>query len=125
MKDMPFTNTYDSTNPNEFREIPIIDSPIPIQNGFYCFPQELILSTGMYAPLGKLIDSNGNPISQDGQLERLLSAIRAGTRVQIPQILTSNGEDIDFLSSRVVNIVVNPEFPKNGRELEYQIGFLE
>lgn len=115
---------FDYTNPKGFQGIDVKSSKVPIQNGFYSPTQKLILSTGMYAPFGRLLNSNGKRLYEDGQLERLLSTVRESVRVEIPRILQEFGKE-DFLSNGVYNIVVEPEFPKNGRELEYTVGFLE
>ena len=80
---------------------------------------------GFYPTLGSLVDANGKPISDDDGLTRLLTDIRFGVRDKIPRILQEAGKNNDFMLRRAHDIVVPLEFPKEGRKLEYSVGFLE
>lgn len=94
----------------------------------------------MFAPLGRLRNfETGKTFkpSQKEQLEALLQSIIGGVRIEVPRILREYQEELesrigatycnysDYYQDRVTQIVIDPKFPINGREVIYGIGFLD
>lgn len=126
MKDLTEeTLTYNSRKPEDFLQIPINFYEFTKEDEGLYLPSNSLTLGAPYAPLGSLCDKTGGVYKEynQGQLERLLRTIKEGVRVEIPNILEEAGK-LAHLQQFVTQIVIDPQFPKNGREVIYGVEFL-
>lgn len=126
MKDLTEeTLTYNSRKPEDFLQIPINFYKFTKEDEGLYLPSNSLTLGAPYAPIGKLCDKTGGVYKEynRGQFERLLQSIQESVIIEIPNILEEAGKST-HLQQFVTQIVVDPQFPKNGRELVYGVGFL-
>lgn len=141
MKDSPTHPPiiFSVRDPEQFSRVPIRPQREVVQNECLYLEGNTLILPATYAPMERLWNFEARKTFkpyQKEQLEALLQSIRAGVRIEVPRILREYQEEFEKkfgpvcgnclgYQDRVTQIVIDPKFPRNGREVIYGIGFLD